>query len=314
VTSTGGGASLRRSFLFVPGSEERKLAKAPSLGADAVILDLEDGVAEGRKGAARTLIQSFLPAQPMGRGIEWFVRVNAPHTPHFQADLAASLRAGPTALVVPKVDSPEILHLVDARLADAERESQRPVGGLKLFALIESARGVLDAARIATATPRLAGLILGHVDLSADLGITPGRAGEGIVQHARCQLVLAARAAGLDVVDTIFLNIQDHAGLRNEAVGAAALGFTGKLAIHPAQLPIIHEAFTPTREQLRRAERIVEAWRLAETEGKGVLALNGDLVERPVVLAEQRVLERARKGGTILPEILRELVGEESRE
>ncbi len=296
---TGGRSHLRRSFLFVPGSEERKLQKAPSLGADAVVLDLEDGVAATRKAVARTQIQTFLQAQD-GQAVEWLVRLNGVSTPHFEADLEASVRAGPSALVIPKVDSPEILTFVDTRLTEAERASARPAGSLKLFALIESARGILAAPRIATATPRLLGLILGHVDLSADLGIPAGLAGDGIVHHARCQLVLAARAAGLDAVDTIYLKIQDGEGLRAEAVQAAALGFAGKLAIHPAQLPIIHEAFTPSAERVKRAERILEAWRQAEAEGRGVCALNGDLVERPVVEAERRVLERARRTGTAL--------------
>lgn len=289
---------LRRSFLFVPGCEERKLAKAPTLGADAVILDLEDGVAPARKTEARKLIRAFLQAQN-GQAIEWLIRLNGFHTPFFEADLEASVRAGPDALVVPKVDSPEVLQLVDGHLTEAEHASALPPGSLKLFALIESARGILNAPAIATATSRLLGLMLGHVDLSVDLGIRPGRAGEGIVHHARCQLVLAARAAGVDVVDTISLNIQDQDGLRAEAIQAAALGFTAKLAIHPAQIPIIHEAFTPSAERVRQAERILETWRQAEAEGRGVCTLDGDLIERPVVEGERLVLERARQAGKL---------------
>jgi citrate lyase subunit beta/citryl-CoA lyase len=197
---------LRRSFLFVPGSEERKLAKAASLGADAVILDLEDAVPPARKAEARTRIRIFLQAQET-QAIEWLIRLNAFSTPYFEADLEAGVRAGPDALVIPKVDSPEVLQLVDAHLTEAEHASARPAGSLKFFALIESARGILNAHAIATATSRLLGLMLGHVDLSADLGIGAGRADGGIVLHARCQLVLAARAAGVDAVDTIYLNI-----------------------------------------------------------------------------------------------------------
>jgi citrate lyase beta subunit len=298
VNPTAAPSHPRRSFLFVPGSEERKLAKAAGLGADAVILDLEDGVAPERKAEARAQIRACLQAQD-GQAVEWLIRLNGFSTPYFEADLETSVRAGPDALVIPKVDSPEILQLVDAHLTQAEHASACPPGSLKLFALIESARGILRAAAIATATSRLLGLMLGHVDLSADLGIRAGRAGDGIVHHARCQLVLAARAAGVDVVDTIYLNIQDHEGLRSEAAQAATLGFTGKLAIHPAQLPIIHEAFTPTAERVQRAERILETWRQAEAEGRGVCTLDGDLIERPVVVEERRVLERARRAGIL---------------
>lgn len=298
VNSPEGPSRLRRSFLFVPGSDERKLAKAASLGADAVILDLEDAVAPARKAEARTRIHALLQAQD-APGIEWLIRLNGVSTPHFEADVEASVRAGPDALVIPKVDSPAVLQQVDARLAHAEQASARPAGWLKLFALVESARGILNARAIAAATPRLLGLLLGHVDLSADLGIPAGRAGEGIAHHARCQLVLAARAEGVDAVDTIFLNIRDHEGLQAEAAQAAALGFVGKLAIHPAQLPVIHGAFTPSAERLRRAERILEAWGEAEAAGRGVCALDGDLIEKPVVEGERRVLERARRAGVL---------------
>jgi citrate lyase subunit beta / citryl-CoA lyase len=281
----------------VPGSEERKLSKAPGLGADAVILDLEDGVAAARKAEARSLIRTFLQAQDL-QAMEWLIRLNGFTTPYFEADLEAGVRAGPDALVIPKVDSAEVLQLVDAHLTEVELASALPAGSLKLFAQIENARGLLNIPSIATATPRLLGLMLGHVDLCADLGVPAGRAGEGIVHHARCQLVLAARAAGLDAVDTIYLNIQDHEGLRAEAKEAAAMGFAGKLAIHPAQVPIIHEAFTPSAEQVKRAEQILETWRQAEAEGRGVCTLDGRLIERPVVEGERRVLQRARWAGT----------------
>ncbi|HXI20529.1 MAG TPA: aldolase/citrate lyase family protein, partial [Gemmatimonadales bacterium] len=148
---------------------------------------------------------------------------------------------------------------------------------------------------IAGATPRLQGLILGHVDLLRDLGLTPGPAGQGTVHHARCQLVLAARAAGVEAVDAIYLNIHDHDGLRDEAVQAAGMGFVGKQVIHPGQIPIVHAAFTPSAERVRRAERILAVWHQAQAEGKGVVALDGELLEPPVIAMEQRVVERARQ-------------------
>jgi citrate lyase beta subunit len=284
---------LRRSFLYVPGSEERKLAKAPMLGADAVILDLEDSVAPERKGEARERIAGVLRTRP-NPAVEWLIRLNGPASPHFQADAACAASAGPDGVVVPKVEDPAMLREVDARLAAAEREADRAAGSLRLFAMIESARAVLNAPAIAAATPRLQGLILGHVDLLRDLGLTPGPAGQGTVHHARCHLVLAARAAGIDAVDAISLNIQDHEGLRGEALQAAGMGFIGKQIIHPGQVAVVHEAFTPSAERVRRAERILEAWRAAEAEGKGVVALDGMLLEPPVIAMERLVLERAR--------------------
>jgi citrate lyase beta subunit len=292
--TTQGAHHLRRSFLYVPGSEERKLAKAPTLGADAVILDLEDSVAPERKAEARERISSLLRGYP-DPAIEWLIRLNALTSPHFAADLACGVAARPDGLIIPKVDDPGTLRVVDERLSAAEREAGQPAGSLKLFAMIESARAVLNAYAIASATPRLQGLVLGHVDLLRDLGLTPGPAGQGTVHHARCHLVLAARAAGVDVVDAIYLNIQDHDGLRDESLQAARLGFVGKQVIHPGQIPIVHLAFTPSAERVERAERILEVWRQAQAEGKGVVAMDGMLLEPPAIAMEQQVLERARQ-------------------
>jgi citrate lyase beta subunit len=294
VTAKPSQSVLRRSFLFLPGSDERKLAKASGLGADAVILDLEDAVAVSRKADARERVCAFLQA-PRGSATEWLVRVNSVATPFFEADLQATVRARPDALLIPKVDSPAVLTRLDAQLADLEAVAGLAVGSVKLFAQLESAQGILNAPAIAAATPRLLGLMLGHVDLCVDFGIPAGRADERVVQHARCQLLFAARAAGLDAVDTISLDFRDLAILREETAQAAAMGFTGKLAIHPVQLPVIHEAFTPSAERVQRAERVLDAWREAEAKGLGVCALDGELVERPVVEAERRVLERARR-------------------
>jgi len=296
MTTTEHCRHLRRSFLYVPGSEERKLAKAAGLGADAVILDLEDSVAPERKTEARERILGLLQANP-NPAVEWLVRVNALASPHFEADVLCGVRSNPDALVVAKVDGPEAVREIDRRLAVAERGAGRPVGRLKLFAMIESARAVLNAYAIATASERVAGLILGHVDLSLDLGLTPGPASQGTIHHARCQLVLAARAARVDAVDAIYLNIQDHDGFRAEAVQAAGMGFAGKQVIHPAQIPILHAAFTPSPERVRRAERILGAWTQAEAEGKGVAVLDGELLEPPVIAMERLVLERAQRAG-----------------
>lgn len=292
--TTGGARHLRRSFLYVPGSEERKLAKAPTLGADCVILDLEDSVAPERKAEARERISGLLRAAP-NAAVEWLIRLNAATSQHFGPDLACAIAANPDGVVVPKVDDAGTLLEIDRQLSTAERNAGRPVGKLKLFAMIESARAVLNAYAIALATTRLQGLILGHVDLLRDLGLTPGPAGQGTAQHARCQLVLAARAARVDAVDAIYLNIQDHDGCRDEAVQAAAMGFAGKQVIHPGQVSIVHAAFTPSAERVRRAERVLEAWQKAQAEGKGVAALDGELLEPPVIVMEQLVLERARE-------------------
>lgn len=285
---------LRRTFLYVPGSDERKLAKAQALGADAVILDLEDSVASERKAEARERIAGLLRAVPTPT-TEWLIRLNGVTSPHFAVDVDCAVAATPDGLVIPKVDDAGTLHEVDRRLAAAERDAGRPVGGVKLFAMIESARAVLNAYAIAGATSRLQGLILGHVDLLRDLGLTPGPAGQGTVHHARCQLVLAARAAAVDAVDAICLNIQDHDGLRAEAAQAAGMGFIGKQVIHPGQIPVVRGAFSPSEERVERAQRVLEAWQKAQAEGRAVAVLDGMLLEPPVIAMEELVLERARQ-------------------
>jgi len=293
--TTQGTRHLRRSFLYVPGSEERKLVKAQTLGADAVILDLEDSVAPERKAEARERISGLLRGSP-NPAIEWLLRLNGVTSTHFEADLACAIVAKPDGLVIPKVDDPGTLQEVERRLGAAERDAGRPAGSVRLFAMIESARAVLNAYAIASATSRLQGLILGHVDLLRDLGLTPGPAGQGTVHHARCQVVLAARAARVDAVDAIYLNIQDHDGLRDESLQAARLGFVGKQVIHPGQIPIVHAAFTPSAERVQRAERVLRVWQEAKAQGKGVVAMDGMLLEPPVIAMEELVLERARRG------------------
>ena len=292
--TTQGTRHLRRSFLYVPGSEERKLVKAQTLGADAVILDLEDSVAPERKAEARERISGLLRGTP-NPAIEWLIRLNRVTSPHFEADLACAIVAKPDGLVIAKVDDPGTLQEVDRRLDGAERNAGRPAGSLKLYAMIESARAVLNAYVIASAASRLQGLILGHVDLLRDLGLTPGPAGQGTVHHARCQVVLAARAARVDAVDAIYLSIQDHDGLRDESLQAARLGFVGKQVIHPGQIPIVHAAFMPSAERVRRAEQVLGFWQKAQAEGKGVVAMDGMLLEPPVIAMEELVLERARQ-------------------
>jgi len=285
---------LRRTFLYVPGSEERKLAKAQALGADAVILDLEDSVAPERKAEARERITGLLRGHP-DPTTERLIRLNGVTSPHFASDVECAVAATADGLVIPKVDDADTLRAVDGRLAAAERDAGRPIGGLRLFAMIESARAVLNAYAIAGATSRLQGLLLGHVDLLRDLGLTPGPAGRGTVHHARCQLVLAARAAGVDAVDAIYLDIPDQEGLRAEAVQAAGMGFIGKQVIHPGQIPVVRAAFSPSEERVERAERVLEAWQKARAEGRGVAVLDGMLLEPPVIAMEQLILERARQ-------------------
>ncbi|HEU5393785.1 MAG TPA: CoA ester lyase, partial [Candidatus Methylomirabilis sp.] len=256
---------VRRSLLFIPGSDERKLAKSRALTPDAFILDLEDGVALDRKDEARQRVAAYLREVSPG-GAERAVRVNGLRTPFFAADLQAIVPAKPDALVLPKVESPEEVAAVEAAAA---RGTGGQASGPPLLLFIESARGLAAASAIARASRRVEALILGHADFCKDLGIRQARAGEGILLHIRCALVLAARAAGVEAIDTIYEALGDLEGLRAEAAQAAALGFAGKLALHPAQVEPIQAAFTPSPEEVTYARRVVEGFEAAQAAGRG---------------------------------------------
>lgn len=287
---------VRRSLLFIPGSDERKLAKGRALSPDAFIFDLEDGVAADRKEEARRMVAAHLREVPPGPA-ERAVRVNGLHTPFFAEDLRAIAGAKPDALVLPKVESPEEVAAIEAAVGAAERAAGVPAPGPPLLLFIESARGLAGAAAIAGASRRVEALILGHADFCKDLGVRQARATEGILLHVRCALVLAARAAGVEAIDTIYEALGDVEGLRAEAEQAAALGFAGKLALHPAQVEPIQAAFTPGAEEVAYARRVVEGFEAAKAAGRGIFTLNGRMIDEPFVEVERRLLARARQAG-----------------
>ncbi|WP_436909361.1 HpcH/HpaI aldolase/citrate lyase family protein [Halosimplex marinum] len=279
----------RRSVLFAPGDQPDLMRKAPTTGTDAVVFDLEDAVLPAKKADAREAVREVLA--DLDADCEVCVRVRPPGrgaADDLDAILAGDARAALDALVLPKAESAD-----DATdLADlaAERDADPPV-----LALVETAAGVLHAEGIAAAEPTDA-LIFGAEDLAADIGAT--RTDEGTeVLHAREHAVLAAAAAGVDAVDTMYTDFEDEAGLRAEAEFALELGYDGKLAIHPAQVGPINEAFTPDPERVERAERVLTAKEAADAEGRGVFAVDGEMVDAPLVAQAERVMERARAAG-----------------
>ncbi len=274
---------LRRSLLFVPGAEEQKIEKAAGAGADTLLLDLEDSVTPERKPVARQQVAAAIAAGSLGKA-ELVVRVNAAGTPYFEDDLAAVGEAGAAAIMLPKTEgAKEVVRATEA-------------AGLPVLALVETARGILAAGELAQATGLVA-LCFGHVDLARDMGLTVDDASKGILFHARCQLVLAAKAAGLCAIDSVSLSLTDEAAFGAEARAGLELGYEGKLCVHPAQVAIANRVFTPTDEQIAYANRVVVEWKAAEAEGRGVFALDGRMFDRPLVLSQQRLLERARLAG-----------------
>jgi citrate lyase subunit beta/citryl-CoA lyase len=276
----------RRSALYVPGSSARALAKARQLPADVLILDLEDAVAPAAKEEARRAVLEEL-ARPGGPA-ERVLRVNGPGTPWGEADLAAAARAGADAVLLPKVEGADGVREAERRLAAAGAPP-----GLALWAMVETPRGVLAAAEIASASPRLACLVAGTSDLVKDLGArhTPGRLE---VLTALSLVVLAARAHGLAALDGVHLELDDEAGFAAACAQGRDLGFDGKTLIHPRTLEAANRAFAPDPAEVERALRVIEAHGEAERAGRGVVVVDGRLVEALHVEAARRLVALAR--------------------
>jgi citrate lyase subunit beta / citryl-CoA lyase len=287
---------MRRSLLFVPGAEPRKIAKARAAGADTLLLDLEDSVAPPQKDEARRNVAAALRAGGFGAA-EMAVRVNAPGTPYFEADLEAVIGAGGSTILLPKAESADGVVVVAEALQTIERRHGKPEQGTKLLLLVESPSGIADALAIGRASPRVEALCFGHADFSLSMGLTQADAARGIVYHARCALVIAAKASGASPIDCVHLAVKDEKAFRDDTEIGFHLGFEGKLCIHPQQVKIANEVYTPSQEQIDYARRVVEASQLAEAEGRGVFTLDGKMIDAPLVAVQQRVLERARLAG-----------------
>lgn len=289
---------LRRSLLFVPGAEPRKLEKARLAPADTLLLDLEDSVAPPQKAEARANVAAVLRA---GRSetTELAVRVNALGTPYFEEDLQAVIEAGGRSILLPKADSVEQIGAVAAALDALEGERRlTPDATAKLLLLIETPAGIVQAAAIGGSTARVEGLCFGHADFSLSMGLSEADATHGIVYHARCTLVIAAKACGIAPIDCVHVAVKDEAAFRADTELGLRLGYEGKLCIHPRQVEIANEVYTPGQAQLDYALRVIEGYERAQADGRGVFTLDGKMIDAPLVAVQQRVLERARRAGT----------------
>jgi len=267
------------------------MSKAAGLDVDSVCLDLEDAVALGQKEEARALVARALAELDFGR-TERCVRINEAGSELAEADLRAILPLHPDAIILPKVDAPEALLWADARLLEEETRRGWPIGGIALIALIETALGVVRLAEIAGATPRLQALAFGAEDLMADVGgkRTPSNRE---VAYPRSAVAITAAAFGLQALDQVYVAYKDLEGFRAEAEEAAILGYQGKQAIHPAQAQVAQDVFTPSDEEIAHARRVLAAMQEAEARGQGVFALDGKMVDGPMIKAARRILARA---------------------
>jgi citrate lyase subunit beta/citryl-CoA lyase len=286
-----------RSFLFVPADSESKLEKAIASGADALILDLEDSISTERKAVARETALAFLKRAPRHDGApRLYVRVNGLATGLTDDDLAV-VAGRPDGIMLPKAEGgPAVVHL-DAKLAVREAQHDLPDGHVRILALAtETAKALFLAGTFAGASARLTGLTWGAEDLSAELGAEVNRDAEGgfldPYRLARSLCLAGAAAAEVQAIDTVYVDFRNADGLRRETEGARRDGFTAKMAIHPAQVPVINEVFTPTAAAIAKAQAIVKAF--AAEPGAGVVGIEGVMYDRPHLVRARQLLERAK--------------------
>lgn len=286
-----------RSLLFAPGNHARRVEKALSLDADAVILDLEDAVAIGEKAATRGVVAAALERPRQGL---LYVRVNAVDTEFCYGDLVAVVQRGLDGIILPKVENAAGLATIDWLLAQLERDRALAPGGIDLIPIIETARGVQQIDAILAAGTRVRRVAFGAGDFTLDVNMAWSRS-EAELAHARAVIVTASRAAGIEApLDTVWVDLPDVEGLEASARTALGCGFQGKMCIHPEQIAVVNSVFTPSDAEIAFAERVSAAFAKAEAEGSAAIQLDGKFIDYPIVYRAQRVLQkvaaiRARK-------------------
>jgi citrate lyase beta subunit len=286
----------RRALLYMPGDDRHKIEKALTLGVDCICMDMEDGVAPNRKAAAREGIAAALRALDFGRS-EKLARINAIGSGLETEDLQALLPAHPEGVVIPKVETLEQIQWVSGKIEAAELAFGWPIHSICLLVGVETPKAILNLQEIAS-HPRLEALIFGGEDYAASIGAR--RTPEALeLLYARSAVVAACAAFGLQAIDMVSINFRDLEALRREASFGAQLGYTGKQVIHPAQVAPVQEAFTPDETAIQSAQQLVEAFEAHQARGSGAFALDGRMIDMPLVKAARGVLERARAAGKI---------------
>ena len=286
---------MRRSMLFLPGNAPKMIINGNYLGSDAVIFDLEDAVAPDQKDAARLLVRNVLDALEFDR-VETIVRINSIDTLYWQKDLEAIVPCRPNIIMLPKTGTARDVEVVDDYLTALEERLGMEAGTVRLMPLIETALGIENAYFIASARKRVVALFLGAEDLTADLRCKRTKEGREI-DYARSRMVNAARAAGVDVYDTPFTDVNDDEGILADAAYAKSLGFTGKASISPRHITAINTVFSPTKADIAYAYEVMDAIAEAKAQGKGAIALRGKMIDAPIVARAQQTIEAAQALG-----------------
>ena len=283
---------LRRSMLFVPGDNAGDLSTSFIYKPDSVMFDLEDAVSPQEKDSARLMVLHTLRSG-LYKGIETVVRINELNTTFGLKDLEVAIRGRADIVRLPKTETADDIHRLETETARIEVECGRPAGETKLMAAIESASGVVNAVAIATASPRMVAIAIAGFDYLVDMQTERSHGSEPELFYARAAILQAARAAHIDAFDVAFGDVDDDEGFLREVTIAKNLGFNGKSLIHPRQVDMLHKAYAPGKDELDYAKRVMDAAAKAKKEGQGVTSLDGKMVDPPVILNAQMVLQRA---------------------
>ena len=285
---------LRRTMMFLPGNNPSMITDAHIYGPDSVMIDLEDATSVTQKDAARFLVSEALKAIDY-KTTERVVRINGLDTPFGVDDIRAVVKAGVDVIRLPKTDTPDDIIAVDKLITEVEKEIGRE-GQTLMMAAIESARGVLNAKEIALASPRMMGIALGAEDYVTNLKTSRSKHGWELY-YAREAIVLAARNAGIYCFDTVYSDVNNMEGFKQEVQFIKDLGFDGKSCIHPKQVRAVHEIYTPTPKEIEKALRVINGAKEAEAKGSGVISVDGKMVDAPIIARAYRVLELAKASG-----------------
>lgn len=286
-------------MMFIPGNNPAMMQDAYVYAPDSIMLDLEDAISMQEKDAARTLVHYALKSIDYGK-TEMVVRVNPLTSPYGKKDVRAVVTGGVDVIRMPKTETAQDVIDLENEIIKVETELGC-LGRTRIMAAIESTLGVINAYDIATASKRMIGIALGAEDYSANLKTNRSKEGSELM-YARERIVVAARAAGIDALDTVFSDLNDMDAFRNEVAIIKQLGFDGKSIINPRQIEVVNEVFAPTRKEIDKAMRIVAAIKEAEQKGLGVIAVNGKMVDKPVVIRAQRCIDLAIASGILTKE------------
>ena len=285
----------RRALLYMPGDDRRKIEKATTLGVDSICMDMEDGVAANKKAEARAVIAQAMKELNFGNS-ERCIRINSIGSGLEKRDLVAALATNPDSIVVPKIETADQVKWVSEHIETYELSGNLSIGAIRLLIGVETAKGILNLKEIAEADKRLEAIIFGAEDYAASIGATRTKEGTEVL-YARSAVVTACAANDLQAIDMVYIDFHDLEGLRAEAEQGAGLGFSGKQIIHPNQVVPVQEAFTPSDEATEYARRVVESFEASQKEGKGAYALDGKMIDMPLLKNAQKVLDRARAAG-----------------